>query len=134
MRSRILVGALLMVGMLAASALATAGDGFGPSTRTARVNFVNPVRINGAYVMGKCLIVHDDSKMARGEPCTTIYRFDARKGAQQEIVSFHCQPKTRAAVDANTLTIVPDVAVGVPTLIEYQFAGDIEGHGVPQGR
>src|SRR5262245_34997908 len=134
MRSRILVGAVLVFGLLAVGVVATSGDQTGPSKRWAIVNFVDAVRVNREFVMGPCLIVHDDTKMARGEPCTTIYRFDAKKGPQEVLVAFMCKPIRRGVIDVTKVTIVPLVSRDLPNLTEYQFAGDAEGHGVPVGR
>ena len=94
-------------------------------------NFKETVRVNGRYVAGPVLIVHDMKKMANGEPCTTFYRFDPAYGPKEELVSFHCIPKRSAKLDTTmfkTVTIEP----GVKTLVEYQIAGDEEAHGVPR--
>jgi hypothetical protein len=131
MRSRIIVGVFLLFGVLAASTVATSGDGVGPQKRWAIVNFVNPVEIGTSVLLGSYLIVHDDAKMARGEPCTSICRFDPKKGPQEEVVSFHCQPVQRPVADKTILTIVSSRTPGVRRLTEYQFAGDTEGHGIP---
>ena len=131
MRSRILVSALLVLGVFAAGAVATSGDAMGSQKRWAIVNFVDPVQVKDQILMGPCLIVHDDAKMARGEPCTTIYRFDRERGPQQELVSFMCKPSQRDIVSSTRLTTLPTVYVGISRLTEYQFAGDTESHGVP---
>ncbi len=93
--------------------------------------FKETVRVNGRYVAGPVLIVHDEKKMANGEPCTTFYRFDPVYGPKEELVSFHCIPRHAARVDATTLkTILTEP--GVKTLVEYQIAGDDEAHGIPR--
>ena len=55
--------------------------------------------------MGPYLIVHDDAKMERGEPCTTFYRFDPAKGPQEEVavVPLHAG-QCGKVVDRLTLT------------------------------
>ena len=95
------------------------------------VNFVNTVRVGRSFVFGPVLIVHDDAKMARGEPCTTFYRFDLSTGPREELVSFHCKPRRAAAVAATTFATVNDTD-GVRRLTEYQIAGDTEAHGIPR--
>ena len=83
--------------------------------------------------MGSYLIVHDDAKMERGEPCTTFYRFDPAKGPQEAAVSFHCTPALKPVVDKLTLTqSESNPAVGIRRLTEYQFPGDCEAHGIPK--
>ncbi len=130
MRSRIAVGVLALVGLLSVSGLASRGDAAGPSRRWAVVNFTSPVQLGDQFLMGRYLIVHDDEQMARGEACTTIYRVDPVRGPQEQVMTFHCVPSQRA-VCAETTFKVRERGGEVPKLIEYQFAGDTEGHGVP---
>jgi hypothetical protein len=135
MRSRIIVGSFLLLGVLAAGTIATSGDGVAPSRQWATTNFVNPVLVNDQLLMGQYLIVHDDAKMARGEACTSFYRFDTVRGPQEEVLSFHCKPAERKIVDRLTLTQSEPVGdLGIRMVTEYQFAGDCEGHGIPTGR
>src|SRR6478736_10514321 len=104
MRSRIIVGALLVFGVLAAGTFATSGDGVAPPRQWAIVNFTDPVLVTDQILMGPYLIVHDDARMERGEACTSFYRFDAAKGPQQEVVSFHCTPAMRKIAGQLTVT------------------------------
>jgi hypothetical protein len=133
MRSRIIVGSLLLLGVLATGTIATSGDGVAPSRQWAIANFVNPVLVTDQVLMGQYLIVHDDAKMKYGEACTTFYRFDPARGPQEEVVSFHCMPANRKVADKLTLTQSDLIAdLGVRRLTEYQFAGDCEAHGIPK--
>ena len=104
MRSRIIVGSVLLLGVLAAGTIATSGDGVAPPPQWAIANFTDPVLVTDQILMGPYLIVHDDAKMERGEPCTSFYRFDPVKGPQEEVVSFHCTPADRKLADKLTLT------------------------------
>lgn len=131
MRSRIIVGALLLVAVFSVGALATRGDGVAPPRQWTIVNFPSPVKVADQFLMGPYLIIHDDLKMARGEACTSFYRFDPRTGPKEQVLEFHCRPAQREVCEKSTFTVVPDLAAGVPRLIEYQIAGDSEGHGVP---
>jgi hypothetical protein len=132
MRSRIIAGSLLLLGVFAAGTIATSGDGVAPPRQWAIATFTDPVMVTDQILMGSYLIVHDDAKMERGEPCTSFYRFDSAKGPQEEIVSFHCTPATRQAGDKLKLTRSESrLPVGIARLTEYQFAGDCEGHGIP---
>jgi len=94
-------------------------------------NFVDAVMVKRTLVSGTVLVVHDDAKMARGEPCTTFYRFDKVKGQQEALVSFHCKPRRAEAVGTATFATVP-TDVGIKRLVEYQLAGETEAHGVPR--
>lgn len=128
MRSRILVGALLvMVGLSAGSLLA--GGGAAPTLKWAMVNFSQPTMIAGTLVVGPVMFTHDDAKMARGEACTSIHRFWPT-GPAEEIVAFHCTPKWGAAPGKFTTAITKDKD-GPQVLTSYQFAGDSEAHAVP---
>ena len=130
MKSRILVGALALVGLFTMSGIASSGDSAGSARRWTIVTFTNPVQIGDQFLMGKYLIVHDDEKMAKGEACTAIYKFDPVKGPGEQVIAFHCVPAKRA-VCATTKVTVQDRGLDIPKLVEYQFAGDTEGHGVP---
>src|SRR5207249_4797698 len=135
MRSRVIVGVFLVFGVLAAGTFATSGDRVAPTKQWAVVNFINPVRVGTDAIMGQYLIVHDDTKMARGLPCMTFYRFDDKKGPQESVLSFHCLPRQRKVVGQTTITIVPPTNLtDLPKLTEYQFAGDSEAYAVPRSR
>lgn len=127
MRSRLFVGSLVILGTLGFGAARAATA---PAVKWAAVNLTQTTVIAGAFVSGPVVFVHDDARMARGEPCTSVHRFDAAKGAGEEIVAFHCKPRWGKAPSAFTqsTTRKPD---GPPVLTEYQFAGDEESHEVP---
>lgn len=127
MRSRIIVGSLVLVGIVIAAARTTAD----PALKWAIVNLKDTTMIAGAFVSGPVVFVHDDARMARGEPCTSVHRFEADKGPGEEIVAFHCKPRWGSAPERFTTAIrtQPD---GPRILTEYQFAGDEEAHIVPK--
>ena len=132
MRSRIIVGSLLLLGVLSAGTIATKGDGVAPSRQWVLTNFTDPVLVTDQILMGPYLVVHDDAKMERGEACTTFYRFDPATGPKEEVVSFHCTPINRQVADKTTFTQSEKLSsVGIARLTEYQFAGDCEAHGIP---
>jgi hypothetical protein len=143
MRSRILFGVLLVLGLLSPATFATSGAHLSPVRQWAIVNFDRTTDVSGALLnAGRYLIVHDAEKMARGEACTTFYRFgESGNGAQEEAVSFHCIPREREVAGETTLTlgtVYGDLGgctypwgVTWDKLTEYQFAADSEGHGVP---
>jgi hypothetical protein len=135
MRSRVLVMALAIVGILAAATIATSGANAESSKQWAIFNVMQATKIADAIVMGPLLIVHDDTKMAKGQPCTTVYRFVPGEGPAEEIVAFHCKPRRGPAAETFTLTRRSDFGVDLPggILTAYQFAGDTEIHGIPIG-
>jgi len=130
MKTRIIVGVIVLIGVLAVGTLASrAGDVAGRRQWTV-VNFVDPVQVKDQIVMGPVLIVHDDDKMGRGEACTTFYRFEAGKGPKEALISFHCLPRQKSAVAQTTFSTV-DTPNGCKRLVEYQIGGDAEAHGIP---
>jgi hypothetical protein len=127
-----LIGTTLLVGVLGSGTVATSGDGVAPVRQRATTYLNEPTLIGSTIVQGPVIFTHDNAKMARGEPCTTVYAFDPAKGRDDEIASFHCIPTARKVVHTFTVTTRPNLALGYGcVLTEYQFAGDSEGHGVP---
>ena len=127
MRSRHIAGSLLV---LASLALLVPRIIAAPAVKWAAVNLTDTVSIAGAFVSGPVVFVHDDARMARGEPCTSVHRYVPDKGMGEELVAFHCKPRWGQAPNAFTKSMkrVPD---GPPVLTAYQFAGDEEAHLVP---
>ena len=132
MKSRIIVGALIVVGLLGVGTFASRGgtDVSKPRQWT-MVNFLDPVRVHGSLVVGPVMIVHDDQKMESGEACTTFYRFDPSRGPREEIVSFHCTPVQRAVASATILKVENGPEGSCKRLVEYQIAGEAEAHAIP---
>ena len=126
MRSRILVGSLVLVGLVITAARIAAD----PALKWAIVNLKDTTLIAGSFVSGPVVFVHDDARMARGEPCTSVHRFVPDKGPAEQIVAFHCKPRWGAA-PARFTTATTRRPDGPPVLTEYQFAGDEEAHMVP---
>lgn len=129
MRSRIIVGSLVVfVGLAVASVSRSAAD---PVVKWAAVNLTDTTLIAGALVSGPVVFVHDDAKMARGLPCTSVHRFEPGKGPGEELVAFHCKPRWGQAPGQFTQSVTtrPD---GPRVMTDYQFAGDTEAHGIPK--
>jgi len=132
MRSRFFAGVLMFVLVLGAGAVATSGGRVAPARQWAVVYLTEPTLVGSTIVQGPVLFTHDDAKMARGEPCTTVHLFEPSKGPVEEIAAFHCIPTSRAVVRKFTIRTRPNDDLGLGcVLTEYQFAGDTEGHGVP---
>jgi len=122
---------VILVAALSTAAAATSGDDAG-RRQWAAVYLSEPTLIGSTIVQGPVVFVHDDGKMARGEPCTSVLLFEPGKGPTEEVAAFHCIPERRPFVHKFTMTTRPNVELGFGcVLIEYQFAGDAEGHGVP---
>ena len=131
MKARIFC-AVIAVSLLGVGTFASRGDAsVSAPHQWAIVNILDPVSVKGEIVMGRVMIVHDDARMERGEPCTTFYRFDPARGPREELVSFHCTPVQRHVADTMKLTLQNGVAGACKRLVEYQFAGDTEAHGIP---
>jgi hypothetical protein len=131
-RSKVLIGTVCLGIVLAVGTVATNGDGGPPARQSARVYLNEPTMIGSTIVQGPVVFTHDNTKMARGEPCTTVYLFEPGNGRAEAIASFHCIPRHRPVVHKFTITTEPNAALGFGCLLtEFQFAGDSEGHGVP---
>lgn len=61
------------------------------------------------------MIVHDEDKMRRGEPCTAFYRVGTRTRPLEDVVSFHCIPRERRASPTFTTTMEWNPALGIDT-------------------
>ena len=131
MPSRAIVAVLFIFGALAPGTFATTDDEGAPQRQWAIVKFEHPTKVSTKILMGPYLIVHDEAKMARGEPCTSFYRVETQMGRHEETVSFHCIPHERHVAERFTIAEDWDDALGMYALTEYQFARDAEGHGVP---
>jgi len=133
MKARPIVLSLLVAGLMTVGTVASRNQ-IGYARTTAIVHFVDPVLVTDRVVMGPVLIVHDDEKMARGEACTTFYRFDPARGPQEEIVSFHCTPVQRSVAEKTRLTLSERSEPTCKRLLEYQVAGESEAHAIPSMR
>lgn len=97
--------------------------------QSAITHFDRPVVLHGVTLQGEYLFVHDDAAMQRGEACTFVYEGNAPI-AKKLVVSFHCVPVQRSKVSHFTIRSL-ETSPGIIELQEFQFAGDLEGHGVP---
>ena len=132
MRPHIVSRAILVVGFFVAAAVAI--DGAPGARRQQAVTYLTePTLIGSTIVQGPVRFVHDDRRMARGEPCTSVYLVESGTRDAEEIASFHCLPRARKTVGKFTVRTEPNVELGFGCILtEYQFAGDTEGHGVPE--
>jgi hypothetical protein len=127
MRARVLFGTLL-IGVLAVSAIAAVA----PARKAVAVHFRRPTIVVTTLIQGAVVFEHDDERMARGEACTRVYKFDNKRRERGEmIVEFHCTPKDRTLATTFEAVTSRGEGAGPDRLMEYQFAGETEGHGVP---
>ena len=94
------------------------------------VEFTEKTKLGEAILFGNYYFEHDDSRMARGEPCMNVYSYEGGTHGKL-IVSFHCipveRPKARDVIVSLVMTDTPDVFL----LKEIQFKGSTKGHLVP---
>jgi hypothetical protein len=128
MRTSTVAGTFLLFAAVGVSTL-----GAVPTRRAVAVTFTRPTLIAGVFVNNSVVFEHDDGKMARGEPCTTIYKYDRKQKDRGEVlVSFMCIPRARPVAEKFEAIVSRTDMGGTRMLIEYQFEGDNEGHGVPE--
>jgi hypothetical protein len=114
----------LLMTMAALSSVAAA-----PAREYATVTFRDPVKVLSTVLMGDYVIEHDDDRMARGGPCTAIYK---AADLRRPVVMFHCKHLRRPAAATAQIALRrnPDMVTGF-TLTAFQFAGSTHAHGVP---
>ena len=127
----LLVCALFGFLMLSGNLLSSGSSAAATRLESAVVEFTENVKVREVILRGEYLFVHDEEKMAKGEPCTYIYR-----GKQQDdgklVASFHCIHVDREMVSEFKATISKRVTpYDVAELTEIQFAGSKDGHRVP---
>lgn len=126
---------LIIVGILiGASARSVAAAP--PVKEIAVVELQDKTHLGKTVLQGKYIFVHDDSRMAKDEPCFYVYEYSENEMRQPEarpeklVVSFHCEPVTHPMASQIVLTYGMTTA-GQFQLREIQFAGSTEGHRVP---
>jgi hypothetical protein len=130
MLTRILVRGLLLLGVITAAVFVTPAIQANPAVKWAAVYLPEPTLVAGTFIQGPVLFEHDDNRMTRGEPCTIVYQFRSGKGLGEELAAFHCRPRWGETSEKFGISTTRDVN-GHCVLRSYQFAGDVESHGVP---
>jgi hypothetical protein len=103
------------------------------SCQWAVIDLWDPTLIGDTIVRGPVFFVHDESRMLRGEPCTSVELFDPAVGPFLKVASFHCVAKPRPVVSRFTVTTRPNAELGYGSVLtEFQFAGEDQGHLVPE--
>jgi hypothetical protein len=101
-----------------------------PKKEEAVVDFTDKTKVGKETLLGKYLFEHDDSRMARGEPCMYVYSYEGGKQGKL-IVSFHCTPAERPKAREVILNLGMTSSSDLFLLLEIQFAGSTKGHIVP---
>ena len=123
--------ALLSLLVLGGSSLPSGNSAAAPHREFAVVEFADTVKLGGVLLRGEYLVVHDEERMANGEPCTYIYHGKQIDEAKL-VASFHCIHVERERATAFKATIVRRATpYDVPEVKEIQFAGSKDGHKVP---
>lgn len=118
--------AVLLVGAFSAASLADE-----PLKERAVVEFEQNVKLHDVILRGSYVILHDDARMAQGEPCLYVYRYTEGK-PDKLVASFHCRPVMREKTDTFKVMISRDnSAYGLPEVREIQFAGFAKAHQIP---
>jgi hypothetical protein len=128
----------LIVGVTAVivNSLALFASAAPPGKDVEVANIPDKTVLQKATLQGRYIFVHDESKMAKGEPCLFVYEYAEDQGGRPEIkpeklvVSFHCQPIERPKATHIVLTYRMMGADSFE-LSEIQFSGSTEGHRVP---
>jgi hypothetical protein len=94
------------------------------------VDFTDKTKLGGEILLGKYYFEHDDSRMARGEPCMYVYSYEGGKQGKL-IVTFHCTPVERPKARNDVVSVAMTDSAGVFLLKEIQFKGSTKGHLVP---
>ena len=130
MKGLILAGLALLLLALAGSSVAARQTDQSSGKETAVIEFTDKTRLGEVVLLGKYLFEHDDSRMARGEPCMCVYEYTGGK-AGKLLVSFHCKPVERAKARDVVVSLAMTSNPEVFELKEVQFRGSTKGHVVP---
>lgn len=129
---RIVFASIMLSGLLVLGAgLWPSSTKAAPRRESAVVEFAQSVKLGGVLLRGEYLIVHDEEKMALGEPCTYVY--SGRQANEKNlVVAFHCIHVERDRATAFKVTFAQRrPPYDLPEIKEFQFAGSKDGHQVP---
>jgi len=129
---RIMFAILLTAAVMTGLAMAQNKKAPLPKFESATVEFTQTVLVNGVFLKGSYLVIHDDARMAKGENCTYIYEYTGNVQGRL-VTSFHCTPVERDRVDNFTVLLAPPAQgpAGIRRVTAIQFADSIEAHQLP---
>ena len=129
MQLRHSVMVLALVGLATLGGLAAlTNSAEATATQEAVATIRTPLQVGGRFLMGRYLVVHDEERKARGEPCTSIYDL-GRQGSREPVVAFHCKRVRRDVAEAFTIESRA-TDLGWRVLTAYQFPGSDHAHQV----
>jgi hypothetical protein len=80
---------------------------------------------------GQYIFLHDNAKMAAGEPCLQVYTMKSGK-RDRLVIALHCEPVERKQAERFTVLLTPrNSAYTVREVREIQFAGFAKAHRIP---
>ncbi|HEX5083252.1 MAG TPA: hypothetical protein VFY40_14500 [Blastocatellia bacterium] len=131
MKHMILAIPLLLASFAFISAPAAGGAPENTRREEAVVEFTETVRLQGVLLRGQYLFLHDDAKMAAGEPCLQVYTMKSGK-RDRLVIALHCEPVERKQAKRFTVLLTPrNSAYTVREVREIQFAGFAKAHRIP---
>ena len=136
MKRLILMTLLLVAAALTVSGLASFTAAAPPGKEIEVADIPDKTKLMKATLQGKYIFVHDDTKMAKGEPCLCVYEYSEDQAGRPEVksdklvVSFHCVPVQREKATRIVLTYGM-LSADLFELREIQFTGSAEAHRVP---
>jgi hypothetical protein len=136
MKRVILMTLILGATVLTMSGLASFAVAAPPGKEIEVASIPDKTKLMKATLQGKYIFVHDDTKMAKGEPCLYVYEYSEDQAGRPElksdklVVSFHCLPIQRDKATKFVLTYGM-LSSDLFELREIQFAGSTEAHRVP---
>jgi hypothetical protein len=131
MKRMILVIPLLLASLACINSRAASGASENTRREEAVVEFTETVRLQGVLLRGQYLILHDNAKMAAGEPCLQVYTMKSGK-RDRLVIALHCEPVERKQAERFTVLLTPrNSAYTVREVREIQFAGFAKAHRIP---
>jgi|SRR5215469_2689193 len=129
---RIMFVILLAAAVTTGIAMAQNKKDCAPRNESAVVEFPQTVMLNGVFLRGSYLVIHDEARMAKGENCTYIYEYTDKEQGRL-VTSFHCIPVERERVSQFTVLLAPpgQSPGGIGKVTAIQFAGGTEAHQLP---
>ena len=124
-----LILTIAILGLVASSgSVMNAGKVEANGTERAVVEFTETVKLLDVFLRGEYLVIHDDSRMAKGEACLYIYDNSYH---ERLVASFHCKPIVRSKASTFKIITTRRSWFEVPEVLEIQFAGSTKAHQIP---
>ena len=122
----LIFGTLTLSGIALTSKNSSQADG----REVVVVELTDKIKIQDQILQGSYIFEHDESRMAKGEPCMFIYTNNKGK-IGDKVTAFHCTPVQRTLVKNVVISVAMTSEPDVWKLKEIQFPGTTKGHLVP---